>query len=131
MSGGVEVASTNSCDADSSTTVRVVVIAISRLLCGRCGSGGRLVEPVLEAGPGDAAVAAGRERVVVEPRAEVAGPNVGHHAAGIVVGDEQASRELVETEALGTCQLHDAVDGHAHSDVGQRCGDVVRRLRLD
>src|SRR4051812_44128451 len=41
MNGGVEVASTNSCDAASSTTGRVVGIAMIRLLRGRCGSGGR------------------------------------------------------------------------------------------
>src|SRR6185437_14034961 len=39
MNGGVEVASTNSCDAASSTTGRVVM-AMFQLLRGRCSSGG-------------------------------------------------------------------------------------------
>src|SRR5262249_6453556 len=124
MNGGVEVASTNFCDAGSSTTGCVVVVAMVQLLRRRRGSGGTLLsgaeaarrsagdglaEPVLEAGRGDACAAARGEGVVVELRAEVEGVDVGRHEARVVPGAKEAPGELVEPELLRASQLDDPV----------------------
>jgi hypothetical protein len=43
---------------------------------------------------------------------------------------QDASRELVETEPIGSGQLNGAVHRCAHGDVGQSGGDVIGRLGL-
>ena len=88
-------------------------------------------KPVLEAGRGDARVAAGGERVVVELCAEVARVDVGRHRARVVIGPENASGQLVEPELFGPSQLDDAVQRFALGDLGQCGSDVIGRLRLD
>ena len=114
-------------DSANAPWTRTMVGFMRRLLSDRRGRlrGRGLAEPVLEAGRGDACVAARGEGVLVELRAEVAGVDVGHHPARIVVRAQDAPDELVEAELLGAPQLDDAVDA-ARS---RRCRPVRRRRR--
>src|SRR4051794_30669057 len=110
MNGGVEVASTKSCEAGSRTTVCLVVVAIVH---SSCSAGDGLAEPVLEAGRGDEWAVARGERVLGELGAEVPCVDVGGHRAWVVVRAQDAAGELVEGELLRPREFDGAVHGRA------------------
>src|SRR3954452_21975641 len=89
---------------------------------------GRLAEPVLEAGRGDACVVAGGERAVVQLGAEVAGVSVRRDLSSVVARLQDTPGDLVKAERLRPRQLDRVVQGRADRDVGQCAGDVIGRL---
>src|SRR6188472_3413484 len=108
--------------SNSSLVSRSIVVGVMRSPFTRSADG--LREPVLEAGRGDACIAARSEGVGVELGAEVLGVDVGPDSTWVVLHVQQAPDDLVEAELLGTSKLDDSVYRLVHCEVGQRSGDV-------
>src|SRR6201982_3834904 len=88
-------------------------------------------EPVVEADGAEARAIAGRQRSVVQIRAEVAPMHVGGHFALVADGGQELARELVHRTGLRTCDLDGAVQRRCERQLGQVADHVVRGNRLE
>ena len=93
----------------------------------RLSVGRRAAQPVLEANGPQARAVTGRQRLVVELGAEVAGPDVCDHLPLVVLAAKILPGDRIEGDLLWATDLDSAVHRRADRNIGQRGCDIIGR----
>src|SRR5947209_1560432 len=94
-------------------------------------SSGGSGEPAFEPRRTDSrSAASGHQGAIVQLRAEIASVNVSSYLAGVVLGGQYATDELVKPKFVRAGYLNDAIRWWAEHEIRQCRDDVVRKDRL-